>query len=357
MKAIILAGGSGTRLWPMSRQNQPKQFSKVVSEESLIRETYRRLLPLFPPEKIYFSISPAFCKLLAEEFPEVAEDHIFAEPARRDTGPAMGYVAAMLALTDPDEPIVFIPSDHYIDNEAEFLRCLEVGGKLVEETGKLLDIAVVPTFPSTALGYTQIGEACDIEKGVEVFCFAGHREKPALPTAQQYLEDGSFLWHANYYMWTPRKFLEAFERYAPEIGSKLKEIQKATQDNDQKRVTKLFEAMPRISIDFAVTEKMSCQEVLIIKGDFGWSDIGAWDVLYDRLAEGIENVTKGNPITIDTTRSIIYGQPNKTVAVLGLDGVVIVDTEDALLVCKIEHAQRVKEIITQLKDNGYENRL
>ena len=357
MKAIILAGGSGTRLWPMSRQTQPKQFSKVVSEVSLIRETYRRLLPLFPPEKIYFSISPAFCKLLAEEFPEVADDHIFAEPARRDTGPAMGYVAAMLALEDPDEPMVFIPSDHYIADEAEFLRCLEVGGRLVEETGKLLDIAVVPTFPSTALGYTRIGEACDMDKNVEVFRFAGHREKPALPTAQQYLKDGSFLWHANYYMWTPRKFLEAFDRYAPEIGSKLKEIQEATQYSNHQRIIDLFESMPKISIDFAMTENMSCHEVLIIKGDFGWSDIGAWDVLYDRLAEGIENVTKGDPIVIDTTRSIIYGQSKKTLAVLGLDGVVVVDTEDALLVCKIEHAQRVKEIIEQLKDNGREHHL
>ena len=225
MKAIILAGGVGTRLWPMSRQKKPKQFFEIVNDVPLIKETYNRLLRLLPSEKIYFSISPSFDALLHEVLPEVSDDQILIEPEKRDTGPAMGYIAALMELIDPDEPIVFIPSDHDIKDEEMFLCTLEVGDKLVRKTGKLLDIAVTPIFPSTVLGYTRIGELFDTIDNVEVYQFAGHTEKPPYEVAKQYVEEGSYLWHANYYMWTPRKFMEAFETYAPEMGKALREIQ------------------------------------------------------------------------------------------------------------------------------------
>src|SRR3989338_3985101 len=173
MNAVILAGGVGMRLWPMSRSKKPKQFFNVIGNEPLIRDTYRRLLRFFPAEKIFLSISPGFEAHLHEHFPDIPADHIFIEPERRDTGPAMGYVAALLELQDPDEPIVFIPSDHYIGDDATFLRCLSVGDALIRETGKLLDIAIRPTFPSTVLGYTRIGEPVETRDGVDVFCFAG----------------------------------------------------------------------------------------------------------------------------------------------------------------------------------------
>ena len=343
-------------MWPMSRASRPKQFFNIVGDQVLIRDTYERLAKSFAPEDIYFSLSPALEPLLREHFPEVEADHLFLEPEKRDTGPAMGFVAAALELTDPDEPIVFIPSDHYIRDEELFLTCLRTGEKLIRETGKLVDIGVTPTFPSTVLGYTQVGEPFKTMGDVEVFAFAGHTEKPDYEVAKQYVEDGSYLWHANYYMWTPRKFVEAFERYAPETGAALRDVQKALRAQDEAAAAEAFGRTEKISIDYAVTEKMDPSDVLIIRGDFGWSDIGAWDTLHDRLSgEDAQNVTKGQAICIDTKRSLIYGPKEKLVAVIGMEGVVVVDTQDTLLVCRLEDAQRVKDVVKHLQESGHES--
>jgi mannose-1-phosphate guanylyltransferase len=359
MKAIILAGGVGTRLWPLSRQTQPKQFRDVISERPLIRDTYARLRQRFAEEDIYFSISPYFDELIHETFPDVPDERILIEPDKRDTGPAMGYVAALLELKDPDEPIVFVPADHYIRDEGVFLDCLQTGGELIEETGKLVDIAIQPTFPSTVLGYTKVGDKQFDRNGIEVYDFAGHTEKPAYPVAKSYLDDGSYLWHANYYMWTPRKFMEAFEEFAPEMGRIFRDIQEAVQDDRTEDVLDLYKQLPKTSIDYAVTENMEGGNVLIIKGEFGWSDIGAWDTLYDRLSsdKGLENVTKGKTVTVDTTRSIIYGSDDKLIAVLGMDDVVVVDNENSLLVCKKGDAQRVKDLVKKLREEGNKDHL
>ncbi len=355
MKAVILAGGVGTRLWPMSRASRPKQFYDVVGDESLIKDTYRRLLRWFPAEKIYFSLSPTCDALIHEQFPDVSNDHILIEPDKRDTGPAMGYVAALLELDDPDEPIVFIPSDHDIGDDELFLRCLAIGERLVLETGKLLDIAITPTFPSTVLGYTKIGEPFQTIDGVEIFRFAGHKEKPEVDVARAYLQDGSYLWHANYYMWTPRKFMEAFERYAPEIGRGLREIQSEVSANSTTlRRHDVYAQLPKISFDYAITEKLNPDDVLIIKGDFGWSDIGAWDTLHERLSVDGQNVTKGTTVLLDTQRCLVYAPKDKVVTVIGMDDIIVVDTGDALLVCKKGDAQRVKELVEHLRENGHD---
>lgn len=362
MKAIILAGGTGTRLWPMSREKKPKQFFDLVGNEPLIKDTYRRLLRAFPEEKIYFSVSAPLAELLLQHFPDWPVERLIIEPEKRDTGAAMGYVAAVLELQDPDEPIVFVPADHFIGNEEKFLNCLTVGEKLIRETGKMLDIGVTPTFTSTVLGYTKIADKFRDQDGVEIFKFSGHTEKPPYEAAKKYLEDGSYLWHASYYMWTPRKFMEAFELYAPEAAAVLQEIQN-TIHNDRggewpfvptSVINVLYSQLPKKSFDYLITEKMNPTDVLIMKGDFGWSDIGAWDTLHDRLsADSNDNITKGRSVLLETEGSLVYAPEGKTVAVLGMKDVVVVDTGDALLVCPKDQAQRIKEIISQLQTNNW----
>ena len=340
MKAVLLCGGVGTRLWPLSRRSRPKQFTPLLSEEPLLKDTYRRLLRLFAAEDIFFSTSPDFAPLVQELFPEVPDDRLIVEPVKRDTAPAIGFVAMALFDRVPDEPVVFVPSDHYIADEERFLTVLRVAEQLVLRTGKLLDIGVPATFPSTILGYTHIGAKKDVVDGVEVYEFLGQKEKPAYERAKAYLESGEYLWHANYFMWTPRKFLEALKTYAPDIFAGLSKGR--------------FEDLPPISFDYAVVEKLDPSQVLILKGDFGWSDIGAWDTLSERLVEdrGDANVGYSDVLAIDASGNFVHTMGKKLVALLGVSDLVVVDTEDALLVTRKSHAQRVKEIIAALTERG-----
>ncbi len=357
MRVVILAGGSGSRLWPMSRSDVPKQFCKLTSDKTMLEETLDRFKD-YPEEKKFIATTASLTKEITNILPNFPKENIIIEPDRRDTAPAMGFNAVKLGLQDMDEPIAFIPSDHYIGRVDEFLNCLEQAEKVINKTGKLLDIAIVPTEPNTALGYTKIGKKKEERNEVKFYEFAGHKEKPDFETAKKYVESGSYLWHANYYMWTPRKFLEAYKAYAPEIFNVLEQIRKELQGkNNPEKIAKLYSSMEKVSIDYAITEKINPQDVLIIKGEFGWKDIGTWDTLHENLltqADERRNLVKGGRLNIDTSGSIIYGQENKVIATIGVDDMVIVDTDDALLVCPKSRAQDVKKIIEELKLRGDE---
>ena len=362
MKAVILAGGGGTRLWPMSRKDKPKQFFNLISNDPLIRDTYQRLLRIFSVEDIYFAVSPQIVPLVKEAFPEVEDDHIIVEPAKRDTGPAMGYAAAILELSCPDESIMFFPADHWINEKDQevYLRCFKVADRLIQETGKLLDIAITPSFPSTVLGYTRVGDLHETTDGIEVYKFRGHTEKPDFETAKGFLEEGSYLWHANYYMWTPRRFVAALEKHAPVIGQALRQIQEKLKVGDRAGIDQIFADVPSISIDYAMTEKLDNEDMLIIKGDFGWSDIGAWDTLHDQrvdVNDASKNVIKGQVIAVDSNDNLFYASDKRVIAAAGVSNLVVVDTGDVVLVCDKNQAQRVKELIAEIKTQGLDHLL
>ena len=352
MKIIILAGGSGTRLWPMSRKHKPKQFYEIISDNSMIVDTYQRFLLDFKVEDIFISTNIDLLEQLKKLLPNIPVKNIIVDPIpKKDTGPSQGYVCAYLKQISPDEPIVFIPSDHYIANIKKFIECLKTGETLIKETNKMVDIGVQPNFPSTILGYTHIGELYKKYNDIEVYNFKGHTEKPEYKIAKEYTESGEYLWHANFYMWTPTLFLEAYKNNAPEIYEKLFLIENLLKENDTDKIKEIYNKLPKISIDYALTEKMDINDVLIIKGDFGWSDIGAWDVLYDKMKLSFdedENLIHANSITIDTNKSLIYGNPDKLIATIGLNDMVIVDTKDALLICPKGRAQDVKKIVNLL---------
>jgi len=354
MRIIILAGGGGTRLWPMSRKNKPKQFCKLTSDKTILEETLNRFEE-WPKEKIYIATTKNLVDPLMEILPDFPKENIIIEPNKRDTAPAMGYAALRLSLDDENEPIAFIPSDHYIGQVDRFIKSIKKAEEVISETGKLLDISIHPTSPNTALGYTKVSKRVLEKDGVEFYQFEGHKEKPDFRTAQKYLEDGSYLWHANYYMWSPKLFLEAYKEHSPEIYSDLMKIKEAIQRGDDEGADKIYGQMEKISIDYAIMEKMSPENVLIIKGDFDWKDIGAWDTLHENLMTKTDekrNLVRGERLNIDTSNSIIYGNNEKLIATVGLEDVVVVDTEDALLICSKSKAQDIKKVIKELEERG-----
>lgn len=355
MNIVILTGGVGTRLWPMGRRNNPKQFFPMISHKPLVKETYDRFVKTYGAHKIYFSVTQDLLKSLRKVFPKIPLRQFIVEPERRDTAPAMGFVAAYLSLISPDEPMVFVPSDHFIADTKKFLRCFKVGEQLIKRTGSMVDIGVVASMPSTVMGYTRLGKIYKKINGTEVYHFEKHTEKPNQATAIKYITSGKYLWHGNYYMWTPRKFLEAIEKHSPRMGTALRVITGLLKENKSSKIGPVYASMEKISFDYAVTEKIDKKQVFIIKGDFGWSDVGAWDMLHNQLrhlGDKKGNVLKGEVIHIDTKNSLLYTYSKKVLATVGLENIVVIDTEDALLVCPLNRAQEVKKLFPELEKKG-----
>lgn len=356
MNIVILAGGGGTRLWPMSRAKCPKQFNALVSELTLFEETFNRFKNHFPLKNIFVSATRETYELAQKILPEIPKQNYIIEPEKRDTGPAMAYAASYLSVkADPDEPMAFIASDHYIKDTNLLIKCLMEAEKIIKKTGKMMDIAITPTFPNINLGYTRIGKLYKQIDKIKIYEFKGHKEKPDLVMAKKLLATGEYLWHASFFMWTPKLLLNAYKKYAPEIYKPIEKIAKALEKNDKQTIEMEFSKTEKISIDYAVAERMDPKDVLIIKGEFGWSDIGSWNMLYDQLTKSQDkdnNLVKANTINIDTSSTLVYGDEKKLIATIGLNDLVIVDTKDALLIAKKDQSHLVKKIVETLKEQG-----
>lgn len=349
MKYVILAGGGGTRLWPLSRADRPKQFLPIMGGRTLFELTLDRISGV-PKSDVFYSVTDATAPFVRALVPNVAPEQLIIEPEKRDTGPAMGFAAAVLELTAPDEPVVFLPSDHFIRDAESFLRSLAVAEELIRETGCLLDIGVVPTGPNVNLGYTHIGQRKYERNGVTVYAFLGHTEKPPQEKAEAFVASGEYLWHANYYMWTPRRFLEAYQAYAPATYATLRTIQKLWPDQDREGIRREYATLEKISIDYAITEKIDPSRVLILRAPFDWSDVGCWSVLKKLQEENPDdNVVAGaDHVSLDTKNCLVHGKASRLIATVGVEDLLIVDTDDALLVCRIDRDQDVKKIVEEL---------
>ena len=353
VKFVVRAGGAGTRLWPFSRQRRPKQFHAMTGPQSMIQEAVARVRPLASAEDLFVSTGTATAALVREHLADLGPGQLIVEPALRNTGPAVGLECALLEGRYPGCVVASLGSDHYIGDPAEFRRLLTVAEAAVEEHPDfLLTIGVVPTRPETGYGYIRKGEVLCAISGQSIYRVPEFKEKPDADLAAQYAGSGDYLWNSNMFVWKAATVLDLFERFEPEIFAALAEIRQAAAAGSADAVISgLYPGLPSISIDHAVLER--APRVGTLEGEFAWGDIGSWAALTDVLpADDDGNLLSGTVLAIDARRVTAYGGREKLIALVGVEDLVVVDTEDALLVCRKDQAQRVKELLDRLGADG-----
>jgi mannose-1-phosphate guanylyltransferase/mannose-6-phosphate isomerase len=345
--AVIMAGGSGTRFWPLSREKMPKQLLRIGGEDTLIQQTVERILPLINRERVFIVTSHGLAEdiglQLAAKFGAGWEPGIILEPTARNTAPAIGLAALHLMRIDPEAVMVVLSADHAIRKDDELLALLARAGRAAAG-GALVTLGIRPDRPETGYGYIKAAAAA----GEGVCSVEAFVEKPDLETARGYLRDGGYYWNSGIFVWKAAVLLEELAKHAPQLYAGLQEIRAGFgTDREDAVIHEVFGRLEAISIDYAVMEKT--ERARVIPADIGWSDVGSWTALDDvsrRDAAG--NVISGNVIDIDSHDTIVYAD-KRLVATIGLRGMVVVDTPDATLVCPKDRAQDVKKVVDRLR--------
>ena len=353
MHAVIMAGGKGARFWPRSRNRLPKHLLDIISERTIIQETVDRISPLFPPEKILIVTGSAHAEELMRQLPGIPERNILIEPVGRNTAPCIGLAATVLRKTVGDDVMVVLPSDHRIADPEAFLQTIRASVAAAEQGDRLVTIGIKPTGPETGYGYIEQGDRFGTFEGMEVFSVRSIREKPNLEQAKSLLATGGFLWNSGMFIWKTSAILRALEEFLPDLYAGLLELEGVLGTADEKAaIHEAYNRFQSISIDYGVMEK--AKNTFIVPGDFGWSDVGSWDALW----EVSEHDEQGNAVRcpegfigIDTRNALVHSN-GKLVALVGLDDVIVVETNDTILVCKRGASQDVKKVVDILEAEG-----
>lgn len=356
MKAIILAGGSGTRLWPISREKHPKQFLNILGGKTLLQNTYARLRESFAAEDILIATGTDDAKGVRAQLPKFPAKQLFLEPERKGTAAAIGSVVAQIAKRNPQELFAIINSDAHITDVEEYLACIQMAADLVKaKPGALVLVGIRPTYPETGYGYIHLGPAAAWvgEEGRQRLAHSVNRfvEKPDAATAAKYVLSGDYLWNPTLIVSEAGPFLERYAEHAPELYEQFMRIQNSVGSARAKAITvDAFSKMPNTSIDYAILEKGG--KMFVVPGEFGWSDIGSWRAVYDVQSKPDANVTRGQVMCIEAKHNLLFSDEKKLMAVVGVEDLIVVDTEDALLICPRNGSQHVKRIVAELKLQG-----
>ncbi len=349
--AVIMAGGFGSRLWPKSREKSPKQLLHIIGDGTMIQNTISRLQPIIPYERIYVVTNQSQVAGLREQAPQIPPGNIIAEPFGRNTAPCVALAAEALRDQDAEGVMVVLPADHFIQNVGEFQEKLRLACEAASVMGCLVTMGITPTRPETGFGYIQQSEEGDQgnpfhDQGVRsVLTFA---EKPDLPTAERFLASGDFLWNSGMFVWRIDSILDALRKFLPDLYEQVETIHSLRGADDYtERLAEIYGQIHPISIDYGIMEK--ADNVFVIQCEFGWSDVGSWDETY-RLSRKDANGNSiiGDVVTIDTHRTFIR-TAEKLVATVGVEDLIIVDTADALLICRRGESQRVQAVVDYLR--------
>lgn len=354
--AIILAGGGGTRLWPKSRKETPKQFLKLTGKQTMVQVTANRLTKLVPWERVIVVTNERYKDEVKQELPEVPAENIIAEPDKKDTALAM-LVGAMYAKTiDPEAIVINGASDHVVKNEAEFVRVMKAAVDVASKKEQLVTVGITPSFPSSAFGYIKVGSDVITKHGkLPVFSVDSFTEKPNKATAQAFISTGKYFWNANMYVWSTDTLLEAFQQHMPEMHEHVSPLLSLSGKKFHSELGSVYEKAESISIDYAISEK--ADNLVLIPGDFGWDDVGNWDVVYKLGKKDLAgNVIIGEGENVPTLN--LYSSNNlihtngRLVSLIGINDMIVVDTDEIVLIAPKSQSQAVKKVVERLKEEN-----
>jgi len=341
LQALILAGGSGTRFWPLSRRSHPKQLLPLEGERSMLRTTVDRLAPEIGPEAVWVCTTEALAGAIRRELPEVPPEQILAEPEGRNTAPAIGWSIVSMPEELRRDTIAVLPADHRFGDAAAFRRTLAAGAAAVARDDRVIALGVTPRWAETGYGYLELGEELDPETGLRAV--KRFQEKPDAATAGEYFASGNHLWNAGIFLFRGTSLLRHLSHFEPEIGRRLDDLAASPG-----RLAEIYPTLKSISIDYAVMERLDTIASLPL--DCGWSDLGSWEALAEILPAGdAGNRGRGDVLAIDAKDNLLYAAEG-TVAVLGVEGLVVVRTGDTVLVMPRERSQEVRRIVDELKE-------
>lgn len=351
--AVIMAGGVGSRFWPSSRSAKPKQFLSLVGEKTMIQETVDRISPLIPHDRILIITSDRYLELVREQLPEIPSENIIGEPVARNTAPCVALAAALLIDRDPDATMVVLPADHYITRPAEFRKIIGAGIRKAQEAENLVTIGITPNRPETGYGYIQLDESekstTDKMPCYHVKTFA---EKPDLKTAVSFIESGDFLWNSGMFIWKAQTIMNQFQEHQPGIFQEAEAFRRNSSKDFDGAVHLYYKTVTSISIDYGIMEKAGI--VYVIPGDFGWSDVGSWMAVYELgKKDRAGNVFEADHVTsVESTNCLVRSDSEKLFALVGLMGIGVIETDDAILITRLDSSQDVKKVYDNFDSAG-----
>jgi len=344
----IMAGGIGSRFWPVSRTNYPKQFLDILGTgKTLIQQTFERFKDIVPVENIYVVKAEEYAGLVEQQVPEMAKDNILGEPSRKNTAPCVAYISFKLIQKDPEASLIVAPADHLILDERRFLDACNNALSFANHFNALVTIGIKPTSPNTGYGYIQ-HETLEVAPSIcKVKTFT---EKPSKELAKAFIASGDFLWNSGIFVWQVKRINSAFKKHMPEMYDLFATEQEKLNTSEEKTVIEeIYPQCTNISIDFGIMEK--ADNVYVIPAEFGWSDLGTWNSAWENMEKDyLENAVAGkNVMVIDSTKCMVHASEKKLVILQGLDNFIVVDTKDALLICEKEKEQEIKDYVAEVK--------